>query len=314
MAESKRKNANAESSEDSENPENSELEVMREKIRKLEAKLAMKEKELMSYQIDHLEAKENEVVDIILVFMNNNGFKGIADKILSFLDCKSFVQCRLVCRSWKNFIDNEWSMLQRQIFHLKRHVDINSIRPLFWSIDDGEDEGVEEVEDSSANEEDDDQEHEEEANDEENADEDDNYEEDDDDDDNDKPIWHIDGDPDHFFNPGPVFKIMEKNTNKSELRVFINMCRELLSRSCCHNFPEEDLLKFMIDHHHHQELEMFLNFPIQKKQNQKLYFNEKVTDVLETAFNYACTDGCEICVNCFTKTRNNLKTCQVVLL
>ena len=42
MAESKRKNANAESSEDSENPENSELEVMREKIRKLEADLAMK--------------------------------------------------------------------------------------------------------------------------------------------------------------------------------------------------------------------------------------------------------------------------------
>ena len=74
MAESKRKNANAESSEDSENPENSELEVMREKIRKLEADLAMKEKELMSYQIDHLGAKENEVVDIILVFMNNNGF------------------------------------------------------------------------------------------------------------------------------------------------------------------------------------------------------------------------------------------------
>ena len=235
MAESKRKNANAESSEDSENPENSELEVMREKIRKLEAKLAMKEKELMSYQVDHLEAKENEVVDIILVFMNNNGFKGIADKILSFLDCKSFVQCRLVCRSWKNFIDNEWSMLQRQIFHLKRHVDINSIRPLFWSIDDGEDEGVEEVEDSSANEEDDDQEDEEEANDEENADEDDNYEEDDDDDDNDEPIWHIDGDPDHFFNPGPVFKIMEKNTNKSELRVFINMCRELLSRPAAIN-------------------------------------------------------------------------------
>ena len=285
MAESKRKNANAESSEDSENPENSELEVMREKIRKLEAKLAMKEKELMSYQIDHLKAKENEVGDIILFFMNNNGFKRIADKILSFLDCKSFVQCRLVCRSWKNFIDNEWSMLQRQIFHLKRHVDINSIMPLFWSIDDGEDEGVEEVEDSSANEEDDDQEDEEEANDEENADEDDNYEEDDDDDDNDEPIWHIDGDPDHFFNPGPVFKIMEKNTNKSELRVFINMCRE---RPCCHKF-EEDLLKFMIDHHHHQELEMFL-----KKQNQKLCYNEKVTAVLVTTFMYALQNGCEI--------------------
>ena len=95
-------------------PENSELEVMRAKVRKLEA--TVKELQVIKEdQVDHHEV--HEVVDILLVFMNNIGFKRIADKIMSFLDCESFVQCRLVCRSWKNFIDNEWSMLQLQIFH-----------------------------------------------------------------------------------------------------------------------------------------------------------------------------------------------------
>ena len=91
-----------------------------------------KEKELMSKieelqmfkndQVGHEtdktdETKANEVVDILLVFMDNNGLKGIAYKIFSFLDGDSLVQCRKVCRSWKNFIDNEWSMLQLQIVH-----------------------------------------------------------------------------------------------------------------------------------------------------------------------------------------------------
>ena len=117
----------------------SEVEVMRDKIRKLEATLDItvkakdeKEKELMSKieelqrfkndQVGHEtdktdETKANEVVDILLVFMDNNGLKGIAYKIFSFLDGDSLVQCRKVCRSWKNFIDNEWSMLQLQIVH-----------------------------------------------------------------------------------------------------------------------------------------------------------------------------------------------------
>ena len=111
-----------------ENPENSELEVLRAKVRELEEtvqtkteelfrsnlELLAKEAELMSKneelfaknqelmskdeelqtfkkdQIDHNEAQENEVVDILLVFMNNAGFKRIADKILSFLDSESF--------------------------------------------------------------------------------------------------------------------------------------------------------------------------------------------------------------------------------
>ena len=69
-------------------------------------------------------------------------------------------QCRLVCRSWKDFIDNEWSMLQRQIFHLTRHPN---------------------------------------------------------------EIDEYDGKPYHFllnehrFHFGPLIKIKEKNTNKSEL-------------------------------------------------------------------------------------------------
>ena len=196
-----------------ENPENSELEVLRAKVRELEEtvqtkteelfrsnlELLAKEAELMSKneelfaknqelmskdeelqtfkkdQIDHNEgeAQENEVVDILLVFMNNAGFKRIADKILSYLDSESFAQCRLVSRSWKDFIDNELSMLQLQIVHLTRHpVDFD---------DDG------------------------------------------------KPISLL-----QFYQFGlnfePLIKIMEKSRNKSELRVFIKLCREWLSR------------------------------------------------------------------------------------
>ena len=123
-----RSKTNVINSEDLENPETSELEVMRAKIRKLEKTVKakteellmkdVKEKELMS-KVKELQMFKND--DILSVLMNNTGFKQIADKILSLLDCKSFFQCRLVCRSWKNFIDNEWSMLQLQIFHLKRH-------------------------------------------------------------------------------------------------------------------------------------------------------------------------------------------------
>merc|ERR1712012_939671 len=70
----------------------SEVEVMRDKIRKLEATLETtvkakdeKEKELMSkieelqmFKYDQVETQANEVLDILFVFMENNGFKGIA--------------------------------------------------------------------------------------------------------------------------------------------------------------------------------------------------------------------------------------------
>ena len=170
----------------------SELEVMKHKIRELEATVKAKdakEKELMSkieefqmfknnqvgLETDETdETQGNEVVDILLVFMDNNGLKGIAYKIFSFLDGDSLVQCRKVCRSWKNFIDNEWSMLQLQIVHLKR-------QPGLIRDDDG------------------------------------------------KPFSQC---ADEFWvelDFGPLFKIMEKTRNKPELRVFIKMCQEMAS-------------------------------------------------------------------------------------
>ena len=156
-----------------ERPENSELEVMRAKIKKLEATLKANAEELQMIkngQVDHHEDQKNDVVDFLLVFMNNRGFKRIADTILSFLDTKYFNQCRLVCRSWKNYIDNEWSMLQLQIFHLKWYKNTCIDYKYQWP-----------------------------------------------------PVR------DCWLNFGPLFKIMEKTTNKSELRIFINMCRELVS-------------------------------------------------------------------------------------
>ena len=232
-----------------EHPENSELEVMGAQFKNLEVtvkanaeELLMKEEELQIFKkiqvdLDHdeaQEAQENEVVDILLVFMNNNGFKRIADKIFSFLDCNSFVRCRLVSRSWKNFIDNEWSMLQLQIFHLKLHP--NEV-----------------------------------------------YEDDI------KPYWHLLNE--YHLNFGPLIKIMEKNTNKSELRLFINMCREMAPRRL--RKLEEDPLQYMIDHHRHQELKMLLDYPVQLNQNGEYYGGQMS---LETVFKYACQYGCEICV------------------
>ena len=101
--------------------ENSELEVMRAKIKKLEAKVEELQR-INNGQVDHHEDQKNDVVDFLLEFMNNNGFKQIAYKILSFLDRKSFFLCRSVCRSWRDFIDNEWSMLQMQLFHLNEEI------------------------------------------------------------------------------------------------------------------------------------------------------------------------------------------------
>ena len=211
-------------------PENSELEVMRAKVRKLEA--TVKELQVIKEdQVDHHEA--HDVVDILLVFMNNIGFKRIADKIMSFLDCESFVQCRLVCRSWKNFIDNEWSMLQLQIFHLKRHP--NEINEY--------------------------------------------------------------GEPhqillnEHWLNFGALIKIMEKTTNKSKSRVFIKMCQELVSKRC--HYLNDDILQYMIAHHRHQELEMLLDYPVQRDQNN-LYYGGHFC--FTPTFKYACQYGCKICV------------------
>ena len=234
----------------------SEVEVMRDKIRKLEATLDItvkakdeKEKELMAKieelqlfkndQVDHEndESQVNEVLDILFVFMDNNGLKGIAFKIFSFLDCNSFVHCRQVCRSWKNFIDNEWPMLQQQIFHLKRHT--KDIRAYVIQL---------------------------------------KFE--------------------------PLIKIMEKSTNKTKLRVFINMCQELASKRC-HKLLDEPL-QYMIDHHRHEELEILVNYPIQKTISDHTSsgrYRERIWSHVSyhftTIFKYACQYGCEICVKLF---------------
>ena len=106
---------------------NSEMEALRAKIRKVEETLLDKDKELISkekelqliknYQADH---EGHEVVDNILVFMNNQGLKHIANKILSFLDRLSFANCRLLSRSWRNYIDDEVTLLHLQISHFKQ--------------------------------------------------------------------------------------------------------------------------------------------------------------------------------------------------
>ena len=192
--------------------ENSELEVMRAKIKKLEAKVEELQR-INNGQVDHHEDQKNDVVDFLLVFMNNNGFKQIAYKILSSLDCKSFFLCRSVCRSWRDFIDNEWSMLQMQIFHLNEEIQ-----------------------------------------------------------------YKMDFDP--------LIKIMKENPDKSELRVFIKMFQELVSKRC--NFKLEcNPEKYMIDHHRHQELKILLLYPEEKDESSGMF---------TSIFKYACQHGCEICV------------------
>ena len=234
-------NAKRENPEHLERLENSEL---RAKIRKLEQKnfeleatvktneelLMFKDEELQMIkndQVDHLEAQENDVIDFLSAFMNNHGFKRIADTLLSFLDFKSFSRCRLVCRSWKNYIDNEWSMLQLQIFHMTRCE-------THWGYE---------------------------------------------------PFWPL---LDERFTFKPLIKIMEKTTNKSELRVFIQMCRELVSKHFDLRLAM-DPLEYMIDHHRHQELKLLLRCPIQKNPNSG---NNSFTRV----FKYAHQFGCETCV------------------
>merc|ERR1712045_978882 len=70
--------------------------------------------------------------------------------------------------------------------------------------------------------------------------------------------------PRHDINFEPLFKIMEQSRNKSELRAFIKMCQELASIYRCDTL-RHDPLRYMIDHHRHQELKLLLHCPIQKR-------------------------------------------------
>ena len=176
-------------------------------------------------QVDHYEHKENDVVDFLSAFMKNPGFKRIADNLLSFLDSKSFNRCRLVCRPWKDYIDNEWSMLQLQIFHVTRSENGTPLKGFGLKF-------------------------------------------------------------------GPLFKIMEKTTNKSELRIFIQMCREMVSGESgdCNRKLERDPLVYMIDHHRHQELNMLLHCPIPS------CFDIDSVERFTRIFKYSCQFGCVKCV------------------
>ena len=231
--------------ENPEHLENSELEVLRTKIRKLEqenfelkATVSANPEELQiisNDQVGHHETQETDVIDFLSAFMNNPGFKPIADNLLSLLDHKSFHRCRLVCRSWKNYIDNEWSMLQLQIFHLKWHGTFSINGQPYWE----------------------------------------------------KWPYFKDG----FLIFKPLFKVMEKTTNKSELRIFIQMCRELVSEDCSYKL-ENNPIESMIDHHRHQELTMLLHCEMPK------YICDGSADFTRS-FKYACQEGCVKCVKLF---------------
>ena len=221
------------------------LEVLRAKIKKLElknlkleAKVNMKataeELQMISDdQVDHHETQETDVIDFLSAFMSNPGFKQIADNLLTSLDCKSFNRCRQVCRSWKNYIDNEWTMLQLQIFHLKR-----------------QETGVFQY--------------------------------------NGKPFLQLLDDAGNGFNLESLFKIMEQSKNKSELRVFIKMCQELVQSKYYSDKLSWDPLEYMIDRHRHQELNMLLHCPKQIRNNINVCFTR--------VFKYACQYGCQVCV------------------
>ena len=234
--------------ENPEHLENSELEVLRTKIRKLEqenfelkATVSANPEELQiisNDQVGHHETQETDVIDFLSTFMGNPGFNRIADNLLSALDFKSFNRCRQVCRSWKNYIDNEWTMLQLQIFHLKRYQEPG------LTYYNGE------------------------------------------------PCLRL-FDPGHDINFEPLFKIMEQSRNKSELRAFIKMCQELASMYRCDKLRSNPL-RYMIDHHRHQELKLLLHCPIQKRPGYENF--DFTRDLFTGVFKYACQYGCQICV------------------
>lgn len=61
-----------------------------------------------------------DVFDI--TFFMKGGFGQIGSKIFECLDDYTFVNCKLVCKSWLQFIDNRRSSWLREIFVLKDHI------------------------------------------------------------------------------------------------------------------------------------------------------------------------------------------------
>ena len=59
--------------------------------------------------------------------LENPGLHNIVRNISSFLDPKSLAQCRVVCHSWKNLIDNDrqWLIFQLEHIHNQEKTFIN---------------------------------------------------------------------------------------------------------------------------------------------------------------------------------------------
>ena len=94
--------------------------VLKDKNKKLKNALAaLKRQRCLNKKLIGLQNQSNLQANIVTTLMENPGLKTVADKIFGYLNTQSFVNCRLVCRDWKNYIDNEYSMLQMLIQHLK---------------------------------------------------------------------------------------------------------------------------------------------------------------------------------------------------
>ena len=78
-------------------------------------------------RLDEEDHEETCQFDILHEFMNNEGLKHIADQILSLLDRRSLANCRLVSRTYRDYLDNERSMLQLQIRHFKTYDRFNKV-------------------------------------------------------------------------------------------------------------------------------------------------------------------------------------------
>merc|ERR1711860_390280 len=62
---------------------------------------------------------EEKSCGIMEALLENPGLHNIVRNISSFLDSKSLAQCRVVCHSWRNLIDNDqqWLIYQLEKIH-----------------------------------------------------------------------------------------------------------------------------------------------------------------------------------------------------
>ena len=56
--------------------------------------------------------------------LENEGLDFIVKNISSFLDAKSLAQCRLVCQSYRNLIDNDRQWLIFQLEHIQKQKNL----------------------------------------------------------------------------------------------------------------------------------------------------------------------------------------------